>query len=91
MHDNIGIITRKIEMRGASREEIAVYFRGLSKYVHNDKRFYGTDWVVELGDERLCVLGSIMLMEVDITFSASRECLEALLADFRLKFMRAGG
>jgi len=78
-------------MRGIPREEIVEYFKDLSKHTHNNKIFYGIDWVVEVGDEKPCLLGSITLKEVDIIFSASQESLEVLLADFRLKFMRAGG
>ena len=91
MHDNNDIIVKKIEMRGISREEIADYFVDISESAYGDKIFYGIDWVVEVGDEKPCLLGSITLKEVDIIFSASQETLEVLLADFRLKFMRAGG
>jgi len=91
MDDNIDIVTKTIEMRGIFRKEFVDYFKDLSEHVHNDKIFYGVGWVVEIGDEIPYTFGSITLMDVDITFSASQECLETLITGFRLKFMRAGG
>jgi len=67
------------------------YFKSLSKFSYEEKRFYGSDWLVELGDEKPCVLCSIKLIAVEIAFTAPKESLKDLLADFRLKFMRAGG
>ncbi len=53
--------------------------------------FYGLNWKVEIGKENTCKLCSISLPSVGITFTAPKEDIEKLLADFRLKFMRAGG
>lgn len=77
-------------MRGVSRQEFEEYFRSLSNYSY-EKRFYGADWIVELGDEKLCSICSIELVSVEIVFIAPKESLGDLLANFRSKFMRAGG
>lgn len=80
-----------LEMRGMKRKEIMAYFLSIDeKYLEPDQ-FIGEGWNAKVNEEKDVRLGSINIPSTVVEFSGNKEQLEQVIADFRLKFLTAGG
>jgi len=76
---------------GIPRKKLEEYFKSISKYSMNENKFSGDEWEIEITGEYISKIGSLRLPKTLILFRANSEKLKALVSDFRLKFLSAGG
>lgn len=80
-----------IEMRGIPRKEIVQYFRDICDEIEHNRKFKKDGWMVEIGEEGCCSLGSVKLSTIRIVFTGEEHLLESVIYAFNMKFLRGGG
>lgn len=86
----MGKLEEKLLMGGIPSWEIKAYFASIGGKSKDDSLFVGPDWEVMIRPE-MTPLGSMVIERTEVIFRVNEEKLEKMLADFRLKFLRAGG
>lgn len=81
----------RLEMRGMKRKEIIEYFKSLNERFVEPNQFYGDGWNVIVYDEAQVRLGAFYIPSTVVEFSGDKPETEKAIADFRLKFLTAGG
>jgi len=85
----MNLMQQTLEMRGMSRSEIIDYFNSICSKEGETFQWQGCR--VEVGSEISISLGSIKVPSAKVTFGGEKNCVESLIAQFRLKFLSAGG
>jgi len=80
-----------LEMRGMKREEIMTYFFSLDANHIPPNQFQGEGWHVIVSEEIQVRLGSIRIPATIVKFNGEKKSMDKVLADFRLRFLTAGG
>jgi len=84
-------LEKKLEMRGMKRVEIVNYFISIGGKVISDRKFIGQGWQVEIEKERVVTLGALKIPATIVSLRCRKDIIEQMLADFRLRFLSAGG
>jgi hypothetical protein len=82
---------KTMEMRGMRRSDIVEYFIGIGGDQTDAVKISGPDWEVTVSEESVARLGSIGIPATNVTFIGEPEFIELMIAEFRLKFLSAGG
>ncbi|ETA81902.1 hypothetical protein [Youngiibacter fragilis] len=89
------MIKRTFLMRGKERHEFMVYFERIggipSDLPDGAIIFKGGPWTARIGPQTVYMLRTIPFPEVEVTIEAEDEVFEALLKDYRIMFLTAGG
>ena len=80
----------RLLMGGIPSWEIKEYFASIGGESKDDSLFIGADWEVQICPQ-MTPLGSMVIERTEVVFRVKKEKLEKMIADFRLKFLRAGG
>lgn len=81
----------RIVRRGVPREEYLMYFKSLGGVETEQGHFIFPDWDVTVSEERHAALFTHTICEVDVVFCGAEDKLPAIVAAFRMRFLRAGG
>lgn len=89
------MIRRTFLMRGKERHEFTEYFGRIggipSEVSDGTIIFKGDAWAAKISPQNVYMLRTIRFPEVEVTIEAEDEVFEALLKDYRIKFLTAGG
>lgn len=85
------VMEKVLEMGGMQRREIVDYIISIGGEDIGDGKYVGQDWVVEIGEEKLVSIGSLIITSTRVTFRCRKERLEQMVDAFRLRFLSAGG
>lgn len=77
--------------RGISRRAARMYLERLGGDIVDDDRVVGDGWTATLSADTVEVGPTLTLSEVTVTVEGDADAVEALLAAFEQKAMRAGG
>ncbi|MGV8980084.1 hypothetical protein [Clostridium sp.] len=84
-------IERNLEMRGMRRIEIVNYFISIGGEIIGGGNFIGNGWKVDISKEKTITLGSLKIPATIVVLSCREDLLDGMIADFRLRFLSAGG
>lgn len=84
-------VKETLEMRGMKRKEIIEYFFSLNEKPIEPNKFQGNGWYVKVNEETQVHLGAIEIPSTIVEFCGEKDQVEKILADFRLRFLSAGG
>lgn len=82
---------KSLEMRGMKRIELVKYFVSIGGEGVDDEKFIGQGWKVCLSQEKIITLGSLKIPATIVKLQCRKDLSEQMLADFRLRFLSAGG
>lgn len=73
------------------RIEIVNYFISIGGEIISDENFIGNWWEVDIAKEKTITLGSLKIPATIVVLSCREDLLDGMIADFRLRFLSAGG
>lgn len=77
-------------MGGIPRADYVAYFLQIGETA-DQETFTGEYWTAQVGPEVFGMLGIMRIPRVSITISADESRFDTFYAEFRLRFLRAGG
>lgn len=84
-------IEKKLEMRGMKRIELVNYFISIGGEFRGGENLIGNGWEVDISKEKTITLGSLRIPATILVLSCREDLLDGMIADFRLRFLSAGG
>jgi hypothetical protein len=79
-----------LDMGGIARADFIRYFLQIGETA-DQETFTGEYWKAQVGPEIFGMLGIMRIPRVTITISVDEDRFDDFLAEFRLRFLRAGG
>lgn len=87
----MALVTKHMEMRGMPRLELVEYFLEIGRRTMDENTIQASYFKVTISEQKTCKLGSLILPTTDVTIEAEDNYIEQVVADFRKRFLSAGG